>query len=78
MYPDRPPPLAVVRDCKWVRQSKCSTGALAGISGVLIGFSSDQNCLIELDIVQRGVVLVIGSAAVTAKKTTPAGLGVCK
>jgi len=53
-------------------------GALAGISGVLIGFSSDQNCLIELNIVQRGVVLVIGRAAVTAMKTTPAGPGVCK
>ena len=29
-------------------------GALAGISGVLIGFSSDQNCLIELGIVAFG------------------------
>jgi hypothetical protein len=52
-------------------------GMLAGISGVLIGFSSDQNCLIELDMVQRGVVLVINRAAVRATNTIPAEPGVC-
>jgi len=52
-------------------------GALAGISGVLIGFSSDHNCLIELPIVQQGVMLVIDRAAVKATNTTPSGPGVC-
>lgn len=52
-------------------------GALAGISGVLIGFSSDNNCLIELPIVQQGVVLVIDRAAVKAMNTTPGGPDVC-
>ena len=52
-------------------------GVLAGISGVLIGFSSEHHCLIELNIVQRGVVLVIDRAAVKATNATPAEPGVC-
>jgi hypothetical protein len=52
-------------------------GALAGISGVLIGFSSDQNCLIELNIVQRGVALIIDRAAVRKTNSAPAGPDVC-
>jgi len=52
-------------------------GVLAGIDGVLIGFSTDHHCLIELNIIQQGVVLVIDSAAVKATKTTPGGPGLC-
>ena len=50
---------------------------LAGISGMLVGFSSNQNCLIELDTVQRGVILVIDPAAVRVTNTTPARPGIC-
>ena len=39
-------------------------GALAGMSGVLIGFSRGHHCRIELDVVQRGVMLVIDRTAV--------------
>jgi len=39
-------------------------GTLAGMSGVLIGFKRDHNCMIELDVAQRGVVLIIAAAAV--------------
>ena len=39
-------------------------GALAGVRGVLVGFSHTQQCRIELDVAQRGVLLVIGPEAV--------------
>jgi hypothetical protein len=39
-------------------------GALAGATGVLVGFSSTQKCHIELDFTERGVLLVIDPTAV--------------
>jgi len=42
-------------------------GTLAGFSGVLIGFSPDRNCRIQLDTVERGVVLVIDPAAIRVR-----------
>ena len=37
---------------------------LAGLTGVLIGFRGEHHCLIELNVVPRGVVLVIDALAV--------------
>ena len=39
-------------------------GALAGVWGVLVGFSQTQQCQIELHVAQRGVFLVIDPEAV--------------
>lgn len=39
-------------------------GALAGMTGVLERFGDGQRCLIRLDIVERGVLLIIDAAAV--------------
>ncbi len=41
-------------------------GALIGVSGVLTGFNLAGNCRVELDTVQRGVVLIINPTAVRA------------
>jgi hypothetical protein len=44
-------------------------GVLKGMRGVLVGFSRDHNCLIELDVAQRGVLLVVPPAAVKARRS---------
>jgi hypothetical protein len=41
-------------------------GSLIGLSGVLIDIVADRGCEIELDTVERGIVLIIDSAAVKA------------
>jgi hypothetical protein len=41
-------------------------GTLAGITGVLIGYSPDHNCRITLDTVHQGVLLVIDPKLVKA------------
>jgi hypothetical protein len=46
------------------RPVELKRGALAGMSGLLIGFRSERRCLIELDVAQRGVFLSIDCAAV--------------
>jgi hypothetical protein len=42
-------------------------GPLAGVTGVLIGYSPGQNCRIELDTAQRGVLLVIDPSFVEVR-----------
>jgi hypothetical protein len=45
-------------------------GSLAGIVGLLIGYSPNRNCQIQLDTLERGVTLIIDPAAVGARKLT--------
>jgi hypothetical protein len=40
-----------------------TSGVLGGMTGVLVGFSRGHNCLIRLDGVQRGVLVVIDAAS---------------
>jgi hypothetical protein len=47
-------------------------GLLKGIIGLLISFSANRNCRIELDTPTRGVVLVIDPAAVRPRKMAKA------
>ena len=42
-------------------------GSLAGMSGVLIGFTPERTCQIELDTVEPGVLLLIAPEAVRAR-----------
>ena len=58
-------------ECLQVRQAvEVRRGSLAGIVGVLIGFSPNRNCRIQLDTLERGVTLIIDPAAVGARKLT--------
>lgn len=41
-----------------------SRGAMADLSGVLIGFRGDRHCLIELDGAPKGVVLLVDGAVI--------------
>lgn len=49
------------------RSVELERGELTGMSGVLIGFRGEHRCLIELDDVPPGVVLIIDAAAVKAR-----------
>lgn len=55
------------------RAVELQRGKLSGMSGVLIGFRGDHGCLIELDHVPRGVLLIIDAAAVKARPARAAG-----
>jgi hypothetical protein len=46
------------------RAVEVTQGALAGMTGVLIGFGQNHSCRIKLDIAQQGVVLVVDPASV--------------
>ena len=44
-------------------------GLLRGLSGVLAGFGHGDNCLVELDGMQSGILLSIASTSVRQKLT---------
>lgn len=46
-------------------------GALTGMTGILDRFKDGQRCLIRLDVVQRGVLLIIDAAAVGERPAVP-------
>jgi len=46
-------------------------GVLGGMTGVLVGFSRGNNCLIRLDRVERSVLLVIAAAALKERSPQP-------
>lgn len=48
-----------------------ASGALGGMTGVLVGFRRGRNCLIRLDGVEKGVLLEIDAAALEER---PPGL----
>jgi len=46
-------------------------GLLQGLSGVLVSFGRDGNCLIELDGMNSGILLSIAAASVWQKPANP-------
>ena len=50
---------------------KVKRGRLAGMTGRVFGFSSDGGCMIALDVVEPGVVLIIEPAAVKKLRKVP-------
>ena len=44
---------------------KVQRGSLTGLTGVVIGWSDTGRCRIQLDVAQRGVLLVIDQTAVS-------------
>jgi hypothetical protein len=56
------------------RAVELQRGKLTGMSGVLLGFRGERRCLIELDDVPRGVLLIIDAAAVKARLARAAEL----
>ena len=46
-------------------------GVLSGMTGVVVGFGRGNNCLIRLDGVECGVLLVIAAAALKERPAEP-------
>jgi hypothetical protein len=65
LYRIRNPRLYVGCDVEVVR------GTLAGMTGVLVGYSPGSNCLIRLDCVQRGVMAMIDAGSLLERPPVP-------